>query len=156
VNGSPREDAPRPGKVARVGRGHFQWSPGGYFGAQLGGTLWLLSFLWFAPLAPEAAGLGLGLFAAANAVGFALWWGRDRIAPYVGVQLLLLACAAAGVAAFAGLTALRPSLASRLLKSPRDWMPLLVFPAIMVAFHLMEASARRARARAVGAGPGTR
>jgi hypothetical protein len=137
-----------PSKIARPGAGHFQWNPGGHFGAQLGGTLWLLSLAWFAPLAPEVTALGVGLFVAANAVGFALWSRRDRIAPYLGMQLLILTCGVAGLAAFLGIVTLRPELAGRVLKSPRDWLPLAVFPALMVAFHLMETSGRRARAGA--------
>ena len=29
-------------KISRTGSGQFQWNPGGWFGSQLGGTIWML------------------------------------------------------------------------------------------------------------------
>ena len=57
-------------KQPMTGPGIFQWNTGGWFGAQLGGTVWmLLAAIWMAPLNPWLAVLWLLCFAVVNAVG---------------------------------------------------------------------------------------
>ncbi len=76
------------------------WQAGGWFGAQLGGTAWLLiSALVVAPHAPPSAAVLLASFAAANGIGLLLWMQRARLDPYRALQLLLAASVLAGAVA---------------------------------------------------------
>ncbi|HEX9669631.1 MAG TPA: hypothetical protein VGC93_09115 [Thermoanaerobaculia bacterium] len=71
-------------------RGTFQWNAGGWFGAQLGSTCWMLIagvvLLWRSPGAAVAT---LIVFAATNAAGTALWTQRRRLRPLRAMQALV-------------------------------------------------------------------
>ena len=74
-------------------RSGFQWNTGGWFGAQLGGTLWIL--LLAVLLVSKDVWLALTVFAAfllPNVVGTLLWRARGRIAAYPAIQILLAVC----------------------------------------------------------------
>ncbi len=74
----------------RVGPGQFQWSPGGWFGAQLGGTVWMLiAAVVLIPEGAEVAGIALLCFSVPNLVGLLLYRQRHRIAPYPALQGLI-------------------------------------------------------------------
>jgi hypothetical protein len=81
-----------------IGPGIFHWNTGGWFGAQLGGTAWmLLAALWMAPLNPWLAALWLLCFAVVNTVGTWLWLQRDQIAPHTAFEFLAMLVAGGGL-----------------------------------------------------------
>ena len=65
----PREDG-----------GSFRWNKGGWLGAQLGGTCWLLIMgVLIGVEDPLAGAVILVCFAAANLYGWSLWKRRDEL-----------------------------------------------------------------------------
>ena len=66
------------------------WHAGGWFGSQLGGTLWLL-VLGLVIMRRDllAASLCIGSCAILNAWGLFLWRSRERLGPYAGIQRFL-------------------------------------------------------------------
>ena len=72
----------------------FVWNAGGWFGSQIGGTVWMLFgglSLLFSDL---FSGLVcLGGFAVVNVMGCYLWQRREKMDPYVGIQQLLFTLA---------------------------------------------------------------
>ncbi len=126
-------------KNAKLGSGQFQWNAGGWFGAQLGGSLWML-ILGFTLLGrqPGLGALALALALLVNATGFLLWWRRDRLAPYPCIQgLLALVCVATLILlvtfdATGRLALLDP----RFRDNPRGlYTIVLMFPGLMALFH---------------------
>lgn len=68
----------------------FGWNAGGWFGALLGSTIWLL--ILGVSVFPEdlaAGALAIAGFAAANLWGIALWLRRDRLTAYSGLQWMM-------------------------------------------------------------------
>lgn len=133
----------------------MQWNGGGWAGAQLGGSCWML-VLGFVVVArdPGLAAIALGCFAGANAWGWWLWSRRDRIDPYPAVQALVVGLGVFGTAAALTLHARvqdgleMPSFVYGVEYTP--WI-MLVFPLLMLQFWLQE---RAARARGRAASPG--
>ncbi len=144
------------------GPGQFQWNTGGWFGGQLGGTLWIL--VGAATLVLETTGVAawwLLCFAAANGVGLAMWRRRDRLPPYPAIQALLAVCGLAGLLAVSALHAFGPVSARRMLAWRQgNPMPeavsggslvsiyallILGVPTMMAWFAVMEWAGRRAR-----------
>lgn len=129
----------------KQGPGQFQWSTGGWYGTQVGSTLWI--FLLAATLFPKStsAGVWTGICALApNILGCILWMSRRKLAPYPALQMLigiiglfaLLAMLAADH--WVGLATIEPGWR----KSPvESWWVLCIFPAMMVWFALMERAA---------------
>jgi hypothetical protein len=68
----------------------MRWNIGGWLGAQLGGTVWILVAgilsLW---ADVNTAMIVIALFIGANVTGMAIWRRRDRLSAYAGVQILL-------------------------------------------------------------------
>jgi drug/metabolite transporter (DMT)-like permease len=126
-----------------VRREPLQWNAGGWFGGQLGGTLWLLllGILLF-PKDSVAAAVVLCCFAGANLVGLLLWRRRRTGAAYPATQIMIAACGVASLAALAFLDS-RPS-SPDFAPSVPYWV-LLVFPAVMLMFHLQQRQALRQR-----------
>jgi hypothetical protein len=136
------------------GPGCFQWNAGGWFGGQIGSTLWML--VGGVPLAIYSATIGitwLTCFAVANAAGTCLWMSRDRLRPYPAYQLLLLIIAVSGLVALFTFDVLRPDSRSNNGLSflgimgrgdlQRGYCFLLVIvPLGMVWAHFMERSAK--------------
>ena len=132
-------------KQSRVGPGRFQWNTGGWFGAQLGSTVWLLGAALL--LLPKQAGAGivaLFCFLIPNICGGILYLRRNRMAPYPAIQWLLLVT---GVVSFIFVIYLNHSgLVQKI--DPRlsyeQWgfylLPVL-FGGLMVLFHVMERNA---------------
>jgi hypothetical protein len=124
--------------------GVFQWSAGGWFGSQLGATLWPL-VVGIVVRAHDRS-LGVVLLALAllpTAVGILLWQRRRIVSPYPALQILL---------AFSGLSALLAVIAVHLaglsptaLGLPPVWL-LVLYPALMLVLHRREQAARRAAA----------
>ncbi len=136
-------------KQSRVGPGRFQWNTGGWFGAQLGSTVWLL---FAAPILlpeyTEAGVVALSCFLAPNIFGLILYLNRNRMAPYPTIQWLLLVT---GVVSFIFVIYLNHSglvqeIDPRL--SYEQWgfylLPVL-FGGLMVSFHVMERTAVKRR-----------
>ncbi len=113
--------------------GGFRWNAGGWFGGQLGATLWmgLLGVLTL-PRHPVAGAAVLGLALAANGVGVALWRRRASLAAYPAVQLLIAVC---GVAALGSVLVLR---AAGSVHSSQVWLAPLAYPVLMLFLHLLQ------------------
>ncbi len=77
----------------------MQWNIGGWLGAQLGGTIWILVAgilsLW---VDVTTAIIIIALFVLANVIGMAIWRRRDKLSAYTGVQILLPIVGAVGLA----------------------------------------------------------
>lgn len=134
-------------KMARKGDGQFQWNAGGWFGAQVGGSLWML-LLGFTLLGrqPGLGALCLGLALLVNATGYALWHFRDRLPPYPSIQILLLLVGLATLVllvtfdTMAQLALLDP----RFRDNPRGlYLLLLMFPGLMALFYFQDRAGRR-------------
>lgn len=68
----------------------FQWDFGGWFGSQLGSTLWmLLAGSILLARVPLAASVVIGIFLLVNALEFSLWQARARLSAHRGVQAQL-------------------------------------------------------------------
>ena len=94
----------------RPGPGRFQWNRGGWFGAQLGATAWLLllgAMMMAQGRTSGAVVLAVGL--AVNGLGLYLWNARNEREPYPAIQLLLGACAVAAVVSVLVASASNPS-----------------------------------------------
>ena len=125
-------------KQCKRGTGRFQWSTGGWFGAQVGSTCWLfVAAISFLSQTPRLAALLLGCFASANLVGTIMWMNRGKVDPYRASQALLLvifafttiAMVSADWLGFLGALDQRVEI-PRLL-----YLVLLIFPALMTMFH---------------------
>jgi hypothetical protein len=128
-------------KTPKAGTGRFQWNTGGWFGAQIGSTLWL--FLLGAMILNANAVIGfvlLFLFILPNLVGWIIWRERHRIEPYPAIQALL------GMIGFSSLFAViildLSGYLAKLEPGMRDipkqaYWYLLIFPVMMIAFHVL-------------------
>lgn len=78
----------------------MQWNLGGWLGAQLGSTVWILVAgilsLW-ADITTAVVVIGLFIFA--NVIGMLIWRRRDRLSAYAGIQILLPMVGTVGLAA---------------------------------------------------------
>lgn len=149
-------------KQPMAGAGQFQWNTGGWFGALVGGTSWLLvGAVFMVPRAPLLAAWWGACFLAANAVGFEMWRRRDRLRPYPAIQALMATCGVAGLLAVVALHAFGPD-AVKLGLAWRGGLParegflggplsslygvlLIGIPAMMGWFAVMERVGRRGR-----------
>ena len=116
----------------------FQWNTGGWFGAQIGSTFWLLllglgavaqSFNMFALL--------IICFLIPNLIGTGLWMNRARIAPYTAIQILLFVLCAATSLALLGADYLGYLyILDQRIQNPRNmyWI-LMIFPTLMIILN---------------------
>jgi len=78
----------------------MQWTLGGWFGAQVGGTIWIfvagMLSLW---VDVNTALLVIALFILANLAGIASWRRRATRSAYAGIQFLMPIVGVAGLAA---------------------------------------------------------
>ena len=78
----------------------MRWNLGGWLGAQLGGTCWILiAGLLALQHDRGVAVVTLALFALPNLVGLRLWTSRDRLSPINALRTLLMAVGLFGLAA---------------------------------------------------------
>ncbi len=132
------------------GPGYFQWSTGGWFGSQLGCTAWMLAgATLFVMQAWDVTVIWLICFATANAIGTWLWSRRDRLRPYLALQLLLIVCGINGLIAMTTLYLMRPDFRMSVLRQfgERNGAYLIlkylgVMMALMAYFQMMEWSAK--------------
>lgn len=123
------------------GEGAFQWNWGGWFGGQVGATLWLIVLgILLLFKSQSVGGVIVALGVIPNLLGLALWRRRHSLAPYPAIQILIAAC---GVAALLALFAIR---ASAFEPAPADlpsaWF-LLMYPALNLNFYLLERRFRK-------------
>ncbi len=123
------------------------WNAGGWFGSQLGGTLWM--FISAGVLGPEHARSAVVVLVcglASNVVGLALWGQRSRLDPYRALQILVATIVLFGFLATRWLDLhgefeiLDPRV------SPRTMYVLLfvMFAVLLFAFESKRRAARRA------------
>ncbi len=78
----------------------MQWNLGGWLGAQVGSTIWILVAgilsLW---VDVNTALLVIALFIIANLAGMAIWRRREALSAYTGIQILLPIVGVVGLAA---------------------------------------------------------
>ena len=131
------------------GKGRFQWSTGGWFGAQIGSTAYLvvLGALLAFP-SPRAGILLLVCGLLPNIIGTWIWMRRDRFAPYPALQLLggtlfvFTALALGGLVLGSARLGLLPSSIAEARQVA--WI-ILIYPAMMLMFHFQEREASRAK-----------
>jgi hypothetical protein len=133
-------------KMPRAGSGKFQWNTGGWFGAQIGSTLWLL--LIGAMILNTNAIMGsilLFLFILPNLAGWILWRERHRIEPYPAIQSLLGTIGLSSLFAviILDLSGYIVKLEPGMRTSPKQaYWYLLIFPVLMIAFHFLNSGDR--------------
>ena len=124
----------------------MQWNGGGWAGAQLGGSCWMLALGFVVvPRDPGLAAIALGCFVGANLWGWWLWSRRDRTAPYSAVQALVAGLGVFGlVAALAMDVRVQDGLQMPALAYGVEYTPwfMLVFPLMMLLLWLQERGAR--------------
>jgi len=126
------------------GAGAFQWNRGGWFGAQLGSTLWLVLLGALLLIQSKPAGGLVVLFGLLpNLLGCVLWRRRHTLSPYPAIQVLIASCGVCALLGWASIWA--GGIPASSSGMPGPWF-LLMYPGLMVAFHLQERAARRASA----------
>jgi len=125
----------------KQGTGSFQWNAGGWFGSQLGSTLWLAAAACMVfPKSPSAAAWLAFCAVAPNIMGCILWTKRDKLAPYPAIQCLVATIGVFTLLAIllADHFLLLPVIDSRLMTSPRRvyWVVCL-FPVLMAWFAFL-------------------
>lgn len=132
----------------------LSWNGGAWFGAQLGGTAWMLGVgIMVIGRAPGLAAVLLVCAGFSNAVGLALWRSRHRLRPYPALQGLVVTIGMATLCSlvYADLSGTLPLLDRRLEDSPRAayWI-LVIFPGLMTLFHARYGAATDPDARRHG------
>lgn len=133
------------------GAGWFQWNAGGWYGSQLGSTVWMLvGAVVLAPHALWVALSWLGCFASANFIGTWLWRRRGRLQPYPAMQMLIVVCATTGLMALLVLDLAVPGNV-RLNVIANHYLGyaflLMAVPLGLGYFAVLERSARKARSK---------
>ena len=129
----------------KQGTGYFQWNAGAWFGGLLGGTAYLgvggVVFL----LQDSFLGMAwLLCFAIASSSGVFLWRFRHVFAPYPAMQALLFVCGVGGATAMSAAYFLAPESLDVVQLTPAgSFLFLMVFPILMVWFHLLEMGSRQ-------------
>lgn len=133
--------------VESNGKSAFAWNAGGWFGAQIGSTLWLL--ILGAVLLPGdslTAWACLSGFLALNGWGWHLWHRRQHLGAHAALQRFLAAATAviAGVVALVNARGLsEPPAPGALVSTQLPYWVVGVAPALMLVFYLRERGARR-------------
>ncbi len=125
----------------------FAWNAGGWFGAQVGCTLWLL-ILGFVLFRKDAlAGWTcVASFFVLNAWGLYLWRSRERLSAYAGLQRFLIAASVVialvvWVVNTRGLS--EPPTPGALVSTYLPYWVIAAAPALMLLFFLRERKVRR-------------
>ena len=128
-----------------AGGGRFQWNTGGWFGSLLGSTAFLIvGAVSFASPSPTLSAIWFSCFAVAVAVGIYLWARRTAFSPYPAIQILLLACGISAAVAIIAAICMAPNILIAVQLTPtKSLLLLLLFPAMMLWFHVLESNARR-------------
>ncbi|MCI0330982.1 MAG: hypothetical protein L0196_08580 [candidate division Zixibacteria bacterium] len=127
----------------------FVWNAGGWFGSQVGSTVWML-ILGFVLLSKDAlaAWVCFGGFLVLNAWGLYLWRSRERLSVYAGLQRFLAAATvviALVVVVVNERGASQPPAPGALVSTYLPYWVILAAPALMLLFFLREREANRKR-----------
>ena len=138
------------------GLGQFQWSTGGWFGAQIGMTAWLV-ILGIAQIYKGYVLAGTMLTVCGiipNWIGYAIWTRRDRIQPYAALQMILGIVFAFTIMAIISHDQLLSPLTidDRFGTGRQTYKLLAIFPAMMLMFAFMERIGKRKNAQQGGPG----
>ena len=125
----------------------IRWNLGGWPGAQLGGTLWILVAgilsLWVDVTTAVAV---IGMFVVANMIGMGIWRRREKLSAYAGIQILLPLIGAVGLAAVYALerSGIYESIQVGGTVSARSTygIIILVVPALMLMFYFQYGTKR--------------
>ncbi len=134
------------GKPALLGPGRFQWHTGAWFGGQLGASCYLaiLGCVFWSQGNVLAGFLIFCCFLAANFIGWRLWARRSSIKPYMAVQVLMLSLFSFSLLSFVFIELFLKRVSLHKTDfSPANYLVLLVFPALMLLFWLIERGAVR-------------
>ena len=95
---------------------------------------------------PLVGGYWLAMFAVLNAVGFWLYFRRDRILPYPAMQMFLFTCGLTCISAWTVLVVMRPNLVPLMQATAlQGYLCLMIIPGIMLSFHFKESAPTRIR-----------
>ena len=133
--------------VESNGKSVFAWNAGGWFGTQIGSTLWLL-ILGTLLLARDSvtAWACLAGFFALNGWGWHLWRRRRHCGPHAALQrfLALTTAVIAGVVALVNARGLsEPPAPGALVSTQVPYWIVGIAPVLMLVFYLRERGARR-------------
>jgi len=127
----------------------FIWNTGGWFGSQVGSTIWML-ILGFVLLSKDslAASVCFGGFVVLNAWGLFLWRSRERLSVYAGLQRFL-ASATVVIALVVVVVNERgvsqPPAPGALVSTFFPYWVILAAPMLMFLFFLREREGKRKR-----------
>ena len=127
----------------------FSWNAGGWFGSQLGCTLWLL-ILGVVLLSKDlfAAWVCVGSFVVLNAWGLYLWRGREKLIAYAAMQRFLLATSviiALVVVVVNSRGVSEPPAPGALVSTYLPYWTIAVAPGLMLIFLWRERQVKRSR-----------
>ncbi len=133
-------------KTPKAGSGKFQWNTGGWFGSQIGSTLWLL-LLGVTILNTNViiGSILLFFFILPNMVGWLIWRERHGIDPYPAIQALLgmIGLSSLFAVIILDLSGYIAKLEPGMRDSPKQvYWYLLFFPVLMIAFHFLNSKKR--------------
>ena len=125
----------------------FVWNAGGWFGSQLGCTLWLL-ILGLVLLSKDllAAWICIAAFMMLNTWGVSLWRRRGQLSAYAAIQRFLLAASlvvAVVVVVINGRGVSEPPAAGALISTSLPYWVIGVAPILMGMFFLRQRAARQ-------------
>jgi hypothetical protein len=127
----------------------FAWNAGGWFGAQLGSTLWLLILgLVLSRKDTLTASVCVASFVVLNAWGLYLWRSRERLSAYAGLQRLLLGASviiALVVVVVNGRGLSEQPSPGALVSTYLPYWVIAVAPALMLLFFLWDRQVKRAQ-----------
>lgn len=133
--------------IPRQGPGRFQWNTWAWFGAQVGSTLWMLILgIMYCFKDLTIAGIVLGCFLAANAIGLGMWLRRDQLLPYPAIQVLILVIGLATAAIFITLDFFGILVGF----GTHPYLLLVLFPGLLLRFYLQESHALKMKEREAG------
>ena len=128
-------------------RSAFAWNAGGWFGSQLGCTLWLL-ILGLVLLSKDSlsAWVCVGGFVVLNAWGCYLWRCREQLSAHAGLQRFLLAASlmiALVVMVVNSRGVSEPPTPGALVSTYLPYWVIAAAPALMLLFFLREWNVKR-------------
>lgn len=122
----------------------YQWNAG-WFGAQLGGSLWMIGTLFVgAPVLSLPALSGPIICALVNLAGAIFWWNRRKLDCHASLQIFMVLLCLASFSLLAILDASGYLLQwePRLKQPGHAYLFLAVFPALSALFYLQNRPAR--------------
>lgn len=118
----------------------MHWNAGGWFGGQLGATIWILIAGIPTVLRDPTTGLlVIGLFLIPNLIGLALWIGR-KLTCYASTQILIAVSGTCGLATVYLLNRanvwMQIQTGSQVSAQSTYWIIGLLFGGVMLSFYL--------------------